>query len=119
MGTVSTTTPPLTLPDGAPLPDVHRAVLDFGQARAMAAAIAAADPSVEVLLKQGATREGEAVASTPERAVALLCDGLLHGVQLRYRLGQDAYVDTLRREQATIVVVRMKLPHFGQPGPQH
>lgn len=106
---------PATLPDGSPLPGLHTATLDFAAVRAMAAAIADADPDAEVLVKHGAMVEGETAPTSPVRAVAMLCDGLLHGVQLRYRLDGHAFVDTLRRADDSVAVVRMNLLQFDPP----
>lgn len=93
------------------LPTLHRALLSPAQAQALAAALEALPRPVEVLVKAAAARHGESGGDVgPARAVALLLAGLLRGVQLRYWLDDQAYIDSLRPAEGGVLVVRMAAP---------
>lgn len=94
-----------------PLPDVYRGALDADGVRALFADLGALPGPVEVRLKASAQARaqlgGDAGEITLPRAMALLLDGLVMGVQLVYEHDAQTWLDTVLRRGDGFEVVRM------------
>lgn len=106
----------MPLEDGAELPPLQKGVLDGAAFAAYRAQLLRAATDVEVFVKAGAQRQGAHPDVSLERGLAMLGDGLLHSVQLRYHFEGVAWIDTLRRVDDGVAIVRMAAPSWVAPG---
>lgn len=90
-----------------PLPKLYDSVLDEEGVDRLFAGIAREGEGVEVLLKGDVTVHARGTVELAE-ARELLRVGSVYGVQLRYRLGPTAWLDTLMQAPHGVRLVRIE-----------
>ena len=93
-----------------PLPKLHDVVLDEAEVGTLFASIEAEGTDVEVQVKADVTRHASRDAVGLADARALLEAGEVVGVQIRYRVGAIARLDTLMHVPHGVRLVRMDAP---------
>ncbi len=94
--------------DEVPLPELFSGTFDDTTLDAWVADLTALASIDQVLLK-GSERAHSAPGASVAAAVACLRRGASRGVQVWYRLGEEAWCDTLVRMGDTTRIVRMRV----------
>lgn len=91
-----------------PLPKLHRELLDEAGVDALFATVEREGEGVGILLKGGPDEHANDELVTLSAARELLRARTVHAVQLRYRLGTTAWLDTLMRVPDGVRLVRIE-----------
>lgn len=93
--------------DDAPLPELHRTVLDADGVRALVGEIESRGEVVEATAKRAATaRAGQ--RQTPAEVLEALLDGSIVAAQFRYGFEGSVWIDTVVRRPDGFEVVRIE-----------
>ncbi len=96
--------------DEPPLPRLEKDVLDEAGVDALFARVAGEGEDVVILLKGDVFDHSTGDPVTLEKARELFREGRVYGVQLRYRVGEEAWLDTLMHVPHGLQLVRMRQP---------